>query len=200
MTKELNNKTRKEILRWRVFRRKSIFVCAYFLAVTLSFMADEFNAGEADRMDFKKSDRRNNEAWRLRTDGNIVFSIPKGFRCTDSIVGNTKVLLLKDKQERNFTINSISPESINSIYKEVSNAGEMMNRGEYTVIEDTMVSDKSYTFYIKVRKYTSNGLVVFWRFAALIDKATGKACLVSAYDQGNDDYLEQLLLSVQFNP
>lgn len=202
MAKELNNKTRKEILRWRAFRRKGVFVCGFLLTVAVFFMAGTSNAGGIKTTTFKSSENRSRDAKRLRTDGQIVFSVPKGFRCTDSIIGNTKVFFLEDKQERNITINSIwnvddSPESINSIYKDLSNE-EGMDGMEYTVIEDTMVSDKRCTRYIKVRKYTGDGFVVFWRFAVLIDKTTGKACLVSAYDQGNDDYLEQLLESVRF--
>lgn len=200
MTKELNNKTRKEILRWRVFRRKGVFVCGFLLAFAIFFMAGTSNAGGIKTTTLKKSENRSRDTKRLCTDGNFVFSVPKGFRCTDSIIRNTKVFFLEDKQERSITINSIwnvddSPESINSIYKNLSNE-EGMDGMKYTIIKDTMVSDKKCTRYIKVRKYTGDGFVVFWRFAVLIDKTTEKACLVSAYDQGNGDYLEPLLESV----
>lgn len=203
MTKEQNNKTRKEILRWRVFRRKGVFVCGFLLAATIFFMAGTSNAGGIKTTTLKKSENRNRDAKRLCTDGNIIFSVPKGFRCMDSIIGNTKVFFLEDKQERNITINSIwniddTPESINSIYKDLSNE-EGMDGMKYTVIEDTMVSDKRCARYIKVRKYTDDGFIVFWRFAVLIDKTTGKACLVSAYDQGKGDYIEPLLESVRFH-
>lgn len=71
---------------------------------------------------------------------------------------------------------------------------------ESTVVADVTKSDKSVTKCIRVRKYTGQGIVVYWRFAVLFDKATGKMCLVSAYDKGKGDYLEPLLESVRFNP
>ena len=91
-----------------------------------------------------------------------------------------------------------SPEHINSIYSDLG--GEEMEGYESTVVADVTKSDKRVTKCIRVRKYTGQGIVVYWRFAVLFDKATGKMCLVSAYDKGKGDYLEPLLESVRFNP
>ena len=159
----------------------------------------------ADRMrsvTIKKSKTQINDVRRQRTDGNIVFCVPKGFSCKDSVFAGCRVFFLEDDSGTEVTLNSgfdsdDSPEHINFIYNDLGS--EAMEGYESTVVADVTKSDKRVTKCIRLKKYTGQGIVVYWRFAALFDKETGLMCLVSAYDKGNGDYLEPLIESIYFN-
>lgn len=53
-------------------------------------------------------------------------------------------------------------------------------------------------YFYKVKKYDIKGNTVYWRFVLLFDDSSGKVCLISAYDGGNDEYLQTLLKSIRF--
>lgn len=202
MSESLDNKTGKEIRRWRTFRRRGVFVGAFMLVLAVFIMAGTARTDRRRAVTFKKSKTQNNKASRQHTDGNIVFCVPKGFSCKDSVFAGRRLFFLEDESETEITLNSgfdsdDSPEHINFIYSDLG--GEAMDGYESTVVADVTKSDKRGTKCIRVKKYTGQGIVVYWRFAALFDKETGMMCLVSAYDKGNGDYLEPLLESVRFN-
>lgn len=200
MSESLDNKIGKEIRRWRTFRRRGVFVGAFMLVLAMFIMAGTARTDRRRAVTFKKT--QNNKASRQHTDGNIVFCVPKGFSCKDSVFAGRRLFFLEDESETEITLNSgfdsdDSPEHINFIYSDLG--GEAMEGYESTVVADVTKSDKRGTKCIRVKKYTGQGIVVYWRFAALFDKETGLMCLVSAYDKGNGDYLEPLLESVRFN-
>ena len=202
MSESLDNKTGKEIRRWRTFRRRGVFVGAFMLVLAMFIMAGTAGTDRRRAVTFKKSKTQNNYASRRHTDGNIVFYAPKGFYCKDSVFAGYRVFFLENESGTEVTLNSgfdsdDSPEHINFIYNDLG--GEAMEGYESTVVADVTKSDKRVTKCIRVKKYTGQGIVVYWRFAALFDKETGMMCLVSAYDKGNGDYLEPLLESVRFN-
>lgn len=203
MSESLDNKIGKEIRRWRTFRRRGVFVGAFMLVLAMFIMAGTARTDRRRAVTFKKSKTQNNKASRQHTVGNIVFCVPKGFSCKDSVFAGRRLFFLEDESETEITLNSgfdsdDSPEHINFIYSDLG--GEAMDGYESTVVADVTKSDKRGTKCIRVKKYTGQGIVVYWRFAALFDKETGMMCLVSAYDKGNGDYLEPLLESVRFNP
>lgn len=184
-------------------RQRGVFVGAFMLVLAVFIMAGTSRADRMSPAPIKKSKTQNNDVRRQRTDGNIVFCVPKGFSCKDSVFAGCRLFLLLGESETEVTLNSgfdsdDSPEHINSIYRDLG--GEEMEGYESAVVADVTKSDKSVTKCIRVRKYTGQGIVVYWRFAVLFDKTTGKMCLVSAYDKGKGDYLEPLLESVRFNP
>ena len=192
----------KEIRRWRTFRRWGVFVGIFMLMLAMFIMAGTLRADRMRSVTIKKSKTQNNKASRQHTDGNIVFYAPKGSSCKDSVFAGRSFFFLEDESETEITLNSgfdsdDSPEHINFIYSDLG--GEAMDGYESTVVADVTKSDKRGTKCIRVKKYTGQGIVVYWRFAALFDKETGMMCLVSAYDKGNGDYLEPLLESVRFN-
>lgn len=196
------SKMNKEIRRWRTFRRRGVFVGAFMLMLAVFIMAGTARSDRRRAVTFKKSKTQNNNANRQRKDGNIVFCVPKGFSCKDSVFAGCRVFFLENESGTEFTLNSgfdsdDSPEHINFIYSDLG--GEAMDGYESTTVADVTKSDKRGTKCIRVKKYTGQGIVVYWRFAALFDKETGMMCLVSAYDKGNGDYLEPLLESVRFN-
>lgn len=197
------SKMNKEIRRWRTFRRRGVFVGIFMLVLAVFIMAGTARTYRRRAVTFKKSKTQNNKASRRHTDGNIVFYAPKGFYCKDSVFAGCRVFFLENESGTEVTLNSgfdrdDSPEHINFIYNDLG--GEEMEGYESTVVADVTKSDKRGTKCIRVKKYTGQGIVVYWRFAALFDKETGMMCLVSAYDKGNGDYLEPLLESVRFNP
>lgn len=196
------SKMNKEIRRWRTFRRRGVFVGIFMLVLAVFIMAGTSRADRMRSVTIKKSKKQINDVRRQRTDGNIVFCVPKGFSCKDSVFAGCRLFFLEDESETEITLNSgfdsdDSPEHINFIYNDLG--GEAMDGYESTVVADVTKSDKRGTKCIRVKKYTGQGIVVYWRFAALFDKETGMMCLVSAYDKGNGDYLEPLLESVRFN-
>ena len=196
------SKMNKEIRRWRTFRQRGVFVGAFMLVLAVFIMAGTSRADRMRSVTIKKSKKQINDVRRQRTDGNIVFCVPKGFSCKDSVFAGCRLFFLEDESETEITLNSgfdsdDSPEHINFIYNDLG--GEAMDGYESTVVADVTKSDKRGTKCIRVKKYTGQGIVVYWRFAALFDKETGMMCLVSAYDKGNGDYLEPLLESVRFN-
>lgn len=196
------SKMNKEIRRWRTFRRRGVFVGIFMLVLAVFIMAGTSRADRMRSVTIKKSKKQINDVRRQRTDGNIVFCVPKGFSCKDSVFAGCRLFFLEDDSETEITLNSgfdsdDSPEHINFIYNDLG--GEAMDGYESTVVADVTKSDKRGTKCIRVKKYTGQGIVVYWRFAALFDKETGMMCLVSAYDKGNGDYLEPLLESVRFN-
>lgn len=202
MSESLDNKIGKEIRRWRTFRRWGVFVGIFMLMLAMFIMAGTLRADRMRSVTIKKSKTQINDVRRQRTDGNIVFCVPKGFSCKDSVFAGRRLFFLEDESETEITLNSgfdsdDSPEHINFIYNDLG--GEAMEGYESTVVADVTKSDKRGTKCIRVKKYTGQGIVVYWRFAALFDKETGMMCLVSAYDKGNGDYLEPLLESVRFN-
>lgn len=202
MSESLDNKTGKEIRRWRTFRRRGVFVGAFMLVLAMFIMAGTAGTDRRRAVTFKKSKTQNNDVRQQRTDGNIVFCVPKGFSCKDSVFAGCRLFFLEDESETEITLNSgfdsdDSPEHINFIYSDLG--GEAMDGYESTVVADVTKSDKRVTKCIRVKKYTGQGIVVYWRFAALFDKETGLICLVSAYDKGNGDYLEPLIESICFN-
>lgn len=202
MSESLDNKTGKEIRRWRTFRRRGVFVGAFMLVLAMFIMAGTARTDSRMAVTFKKSKTQNNKASRQHTDGNIVFYAPKGFYCKDSVFAGCRVFFLENESGTEVTLNSgfdsdDSPEHINFIYNDLG--GEAMEGYESTVVADVTKSDKRVTKCIRVKKYTGQGIVVYWRFVALFDKETGLMCLVSAYDKGNGDYLEPLIESICFN-
>ena len=176
MSESLDNKTGKEIRRWRTFRRRGVFVGAFMLVLAMFIMAGTAGTDRRRAVTFKKSKTQNNNASRRHTDGNIVFYAPKGFYCKDSVFAGYRVFFLENESGTEVTLNSgfdsdDSPEHINFIYNDLG--GEAMEGYESTVVADVTKSDKRGTKCIRVKKYTGQGIVVYWRFAALFDKETG---------------------------
>ena len=54
-------------------------------------------------------------------------------------------------------------------------------------------------YYYAVKKYITNDSELFWRFIMMFDYETGKVCVISSYDGGYEEYMEELLNSVRFN-
>ena len=58
---------------------------------------------------------------------------------------------------------------------------------------------KGNPYYYKVTRYDINDSYVFWRFVMLYDNASSKVCVISSYDGGIDNYIEELLNNIRFH-
>ena len=100
------SKMNKEIRRWRTFRQRGVFVGAFMLVLTVFIMAGTSRADRMRPAPIKKSKTQNNDVRRQRTDGNIVFCVPKGFICKDSVFAGCRLFLLLGESETEVTLNS----------------------------------------------------------------------------------------------
>lgn len=103
MSESLDNKIGKEIRRWRTFRRRSVFVGAFMLMLAMFIMAGTLRADRMRSVTIKKLKTQNNDVRRQRTDGNIVFCVPKGFSCKDSVFAGCRFFFLEDESETEIT-------------------------------------------------------------------------------------------------
>lgn len=136
-----------------------------------------------------------------RTDGRIIFTIPKNFECRDTVVNDLRLFALSNDKLADITICSAfdtdkSEENISSIYKGWEDPE--LSKFKSSVVENSKVYSKNITKCVVAKKYMINGNPIFWRLIIMFDDETDKVCLISAYDGGNDNYLEKLLKSIRF--
>lgn len=137
-----------------------------------------------------------------RSDGRIIFDVPKGFECRDTIVQDVQIFGLEKENVASITICSDfdsdnSDENINECWAQWEDAEAAKYKS--TVVTNTKDYIATGTKCVKVKKYVINGSDVFWRFVLLFDSDTGKVCLISSYDNGDDAYLKGLIDSVRFH-
>ena len=137
------------------------------------------------------------------SDGRVIFEVPQGFQCKDTVVQNSKVFDLEKENCASVTLCSDfdsdnSDENINNYWKSWEDQEVAKNKSSLVV--DTKDYTSKNTKSIKVKKYIVNGNAIYWRFVMLFDTRTEKVCLISAYDMGEDAYLNTLIESIQFHP
>lgn len=137
-----------------------------------------------------------------RTDGRVIFEIPQGFECNDTTIQDSKVFNLSNNYTSltlcsDFDTDS-SDEHINTYWKNWEDAE--ISTYKSSIVAETKDFIGKCTKNVKVKKYTINGNVIYWRFVMLFDVDTEKICLISAYDQGDDAYLNALIESIRFHP
>lgn len=120
MAESSGNEMKKGLQRWNIVRQRGVFVGAFMLVLAVFIMAGTSRADRMRPAPIKKSKTQNNDVRRQRTDGNIVFCVPKGFICKDSVFAGCRIFLLLGESETEVTLNSgfdsdDSPEHINSI-------------------------------------------------------------------------------------
>lgn len=141
-------------------------------------------------------------AFNQRSDGRIIFNVPKGFECSDTIVQDVQIFGLEKENVASVTICSDfdsdnSDENVNECWAQWEDGDAAKYKS--TVVANTKDYTSTGTKCVKVKKYIINGSVVFWRFVLLFDSDTGKVCLISSYDNGDDAYLKGLIDSVRFH-
>ena len=137
------------------------------------------------------------------TDGRIIFKKGEGFMCNDTIVeGSLRLFSLEDDTMGTTIIlcsdydSDQSNANLDSYWDNWEDEGAKSYPS--SVVLDERRSINEHPYYYKVKEYDIDGNTVYWRFVLLFDDSSGKVCLVSAYDEGNAEYLQTLLKSIRF--
>jgi ferredoxin len=160
----------------------------------------DFNYSRSNALFMKNVKLREGEF----TDSIIIFTSPKGFtteKDTENATtftvhddGGATAIIYGDYFEGEFTDEDYA--EYYSLFEEAPEEGETK----------TDISDKKYVVnnhdcHQRVAQYSIYGdddATVFWRFVVMYDSETSKICIISSYDNGGTDYLNDLLLSVRF--
>lgn len=136
------------------------------------------------------------------TDGKMIFKLPEGFTCEREELEEPKLTVfnLENSNIGNVTMCSdydtdISQKNFNQYCKGWEDESASQYASSVVCNEKRSINGRSYWY--KVTRYETNGNV-YWRFILLFDNASGKVAVVSAYDSGNDSYIDELLQSIRF--
>ena len=138
-----------------------------------------------------------------RSDGRIVFEIPRGFTCEENFVTeyNLKIYYLESEDIGSITLCSdYDGDKSKKNFLDYCENWEDEDAKDYSseiVTDDTRTANGN-SYYYRAKKYDINGSEVFWRFCLMFDTASSKVCIISCYDNGYDDYLYGFLQSIRF--
>ncbi len=148
-----------------------------------------------------------------RTDGRVIFEIPQGFECNDTTIQGLKVFYMENKDHENITLCSeyanktdlnATKSRINrdmfDIYRDKWEDATLASCVESRIVSSTEEQLLNCKKRVKIKRYVYDQNIIYWRFVMLFDTDSDKICLISAYDQGDDSYLNDLIFSVQFHP
>lgn len=195
--------------KYRILHNTDYLIVVALVVVPLAFIAWEIKGIATQESDapvsIKESSLKEGEC----TDGRVVFSIPSGFTCKDSTI------TVEGRQLKFYGLeyeDAISVASITlcSDYDSDNSKKNFLNCWSNWEDEDCkgMVSElliddirtvNGNDYYYRVKKYYIDETSVFWRFCLIYDAASSKVCLVSCYDNGNGDYLNDFLRSIRFD-
>ena len=135
------------------------------------------------------------------TDGFIVFTCPSGFQCTEE--EDEDGMKMYTLERESVAIVFVCSDLDSSAYRDIDKVWNGWEDPEYakctsTVLQDDCYDINGHSCYIKVKKYTVDDSEIYWRFVAMFNSESKLVCLVSAYDGGEDAYLDELLNSVRF--
>lgn len=136
------------------------------------------------------------------TDGHIIFECPKGFSCKSQDIEGLKVYTLECESIGEITLCSDyesdrSQHNANTYWSNWEN-DELKSVSSQLEIDDCKEIN-GHPYYYKVKKYEQTDNVLYWRFIIMFDYSTGKVCLISCYDGGYDEYIQELLRSIRFS-
>lgn len=136
------------------------------------------------------------------TDGRIIFERPEGFSCKSQDIEGLKVYTLECESIGEITLCSDyesdrSQHNANTYWSNWEN-DELKSVSSQLEIDDCKEIN-GHPYYYKVKKYEQTDNVLYWRFIIMFDYSTGKVCLISCYDGGYDEYIQELLRSIRFS-
>lgn len=136
------------------------------------------------------------------TDGKVIFSVPDGFNCEMQEANGLKVFNIENDQIASITLCSDydgdqSAKNVNDYWSNWED--EDASQYSKTLIVNEKREINGHLYYYKVTRYDINDSYVFWRFIMLYDNASSKVCVISSYDGGYDNYIEELLNNVRFH-
>lgn len=137
------------------------------------------------------------------TDGRIAFICPEGFTYTKKEESGDFFYELKSEDDNGFTL--VSSYETDYSQKNIDAYWEVYEKINADVIPFYVVSNDSgtinnHSYCSKVSKYNVplSDIDIFWRYVFMYDTETGKFCILSGYDYGDDSYVTETLNSVRF--
>lgn len=183
---------------------KDYYIIATLAIIPILFLAvgigDLTSSNEKAEQDFIQN---TSLGYGEHTDGRMVFKCPEGFSCDRQEVGEPKIILflLENETYGNITICSDydtdkSQRNFNSYWENWED--EDAKKLPSSVVENERRYVNGHPYFYKVMKYEADEADVYWRYVMLFDEASGKVCIMSAYDGGYDYYLQEILESIRF--
>ena len=200
----LNSNNVEEVCPKEYRRKKNldIYIAAAFIIYPLLIVAISLS----DEL----STRSNQEASLLQnvvladneyTDGRVVFARPSGFNCEQTEAEGVKFYNLECESVGSITLcsdyeDNRSEQNVRSYWNNWEDEDLKKNPSE--VLNFETLETNGHPYYYAVKKYTIDDSELFWRFIMMFDYETGKACLISSYDGGYEEYLKELINSIRF--
>lgn len=137
-----------------------------------------------------------------RSDGMVIFTVPKGFSCNDTVVGGKKVFNLDSEGDSvNMSVFTLfetraKDEVVDDYWKNIG--GNEFASCKARVVGRYNVMTEEYREFVRVIRYTFGGDHVYWKFIMLFDEYSGKACIISTYYTGGTKPLSSLMKSIHF--
>ena len=136
------------------------------------------------------------------TDGKVIFRLPEGFSCERHDLEEPKLTIfsLEHADIGEVTLCSdydtdMSQKNFNGYCTNWEDESAKQYTSNVECFEKRKINGR--TYWYKVTSYEAESLV-YWRFILLYDNASGKVCVISAYDAGYDTYIQELLESIRF--
>lgn len=142
------------------------------------------------------------QAPNLRSDGMVIFTVPKGFSCNDTVVGDKKVFNLDSEGDSvNMSVFTLfetraKDEVVDDYWKNIG--GNEFASCKARVVGRYNVVTEDYREFVRVIQYTVGEDPVYWRFITLFDEYSDKACIISAYYTRSMSPLTSLVKSIRF--
>lgn len=135
------------------------------------------------------------------TDGRFAFTRPAGFTCKDTLIDGHKVFNMECESIGGITLccdyeNNRSEQNVKTYWRNWED--NEFKKYPFTIecSESKYVNRNAYYYFVK--KYNVNDGELYWRFIMMFDPDSKKVCVVSCYDGGFEDYVEELLNSIRF--
>ena len=199
----LSNQVQEVIpIEYRKLRNSDYYLVVAMIILPLAFIGwgvkDALSSHEEETATFLQNVVLNEGEY---TDGNVVFASPVGFTCEEQEVDGIKIFNLECESVGSITICSDyetdrSEQNVRSYWENWEDDDAKNTPSELDSFETHDVNGHPY-YYI-VKKYTIDESELFWRFIMMFDIDEGKACVISCYDGGYDEYIEELLNSIRF--
>lgn len=154
---------------------------------------DAYYAGS----EIKMSSLKNGEY----TDGRVAFMCPESFYAETIFNEDDRGYVLSNDEGMTITvISSFGVSKDRATFDETWPHWKDDSSHDYEseVVKDTPGKINGHDYFIRIEKYIVEGSSVYWRFALLFDDNTGKVCLVSGYDLGDNSFFHDVVSSIRF--
>lgn len=187
---------------YRKIQNSDYYLVAAFIILPLAFIGwgikETLSSHEAETTAFLKEVTLKEGEF---TDGKVVFSRPSGFTCEEQDANGIKLFNLECESVGSITIcsdydNDRSEQNVRSYWEnwEDEDAKKMSS----DLLEFESHEMNGHPYYCIIKKYSIDEGELYWRFFMMFDIEAGKVCVISCYDGGYDEYIEELLNSIRF--